>query len=137
MPIIDIYVPEGVVAAEKEEELARSLITCLVRHEGFGDPAPEFVQHVSTAYIHRMPRGAVHTIAESRAEVVRLHVTFHPGGLDTGRMRGFIAEAPGIVTEISGKPGLFNRIWVTLCETVEGGWGIGGKSIRDRSEAAV
>ena len=132
MPIIDIYLPEGLIAAEKDQELAQRLITCLVRHEGFGDPAPEFVQRISTSYIHRLPRSAVHTIAQGQAEVVRLHVTCHPGGLDTARMRAFIGEATGIVTEIAGDPGLFDRVWVTLSETVEGGWGISGKSVRDR-----
>jgi len=46
-------------------------------------------------------------------------------------MRAFIAEATEIVTKISGDPSLFGRTWVTLSETIEGGWGINGKSIRD------
>jgi phenylpyruvate tautomerase PptA (4-oxalocrotonate tautomerase family) len=132
MPIIDVYFPEGVFPVEKDQELAQALITCLVRHEGFGDPAPEFVQRISTSYIHRLPKTSVHTIAQSQAEVVRLHITFHPGGLDTARMRSFIAEATEIVTKISGDPSLFDRTWVTLSETIEGGWGLSGKSVRDR-----
>jgi hypothetical protein len=133
MPMIDVYVPDEVIPAGKDSELALALITCLVRHEGFGDPAPEYVQRISSAYVHRVPGGSVHTIAQSPAKIVRVHATFHPGGLTTESMRGFIAEATHIVTDFSGDLSLFDRIWVTLCETVEGGWGVSGKSIRDRT----
>ncbi|WP_158807354.1 hypothetical protein [Beijerinckia sp. L45] len=137
MPIIDLYLPEGIISVEKEQELAKRLITCLVRHEGFGDPAPEFVQRISTAYIHRLPITSVHTIAQGQARVVRVHATYHPGGLDTLRMRGFIAEATQIVVDTTGDPNLFDRTWITLSETVEGGWGINGKSVRDKTSQAA
>ena len=131
MPMIDIYLPEN-IAPDKDQELAQRVVTSMVRHEGFGDPAPAYVQRISTAYIHRMPKGAVHTIATADAEIVRIHATFHPGGLDTERMRAFIAEATSIVADIADDPELLHRTWVTLSETVEGGWGVDGKSIRDR-----
>jgi hypothetical protein len=133
VPIIDVYIPDDLFPVERDADLGRHLINCLVRHEGFEDPVPEYVQRISTAYVHRLPVASIQTIAESEAKVVRIHATYHPGGLDTPRMRGFIAEATQIVSDVSGDPGLFDRTWVTLAETVEGGWGVSGKSIRDQN----
>ena len=109
-----------------------SLLSTGTFQAGHSNPAPEFVQRISTSYIHRLPKTAVHTIAQREAEVVRVHATFHPGGLNTASMRGFIGEATAIVTEISGDPTLFDRTWITLSETIEGGWGLSGKSVRDQ-----
>jgi phenylpyruvate tautomerase PptA (4-oxalocrotonate tautomerase family) len=52
MPMLDLYIPLGALAAEPERRLVDRITTILIAHEGF-DPADPVTRSVSWAFVHR------------------------------------------------------------------------------------
>jgi phenylpyruvate tautomerase PptA (4-oxalocrotonate tautomerase family) len=61
MPIIDVDLPEGVIAADRREQLALDLGHALLAAEGL--PARGPILSSTTVYLHAVPNGAVYTLA--------------------------------------------------------------------------
>ena len=124
MPVIDVFVPEGLLPAGSERPLARALTEALLEAEGapLADP---FLENTA-AYVHELPPAAVHTAGTDRARTVRVQVLTPPGTLGRVAQQQFVARATDIVTHVTGDPTQAGRTWVFLTEAAEGGWGVSG-----------
>lgn len=135
MPMIDIHLPEGVIPAQSHAELAERLTRSLLRWEG-NPVAPPFSEHTA-AFVHELPRSAVHTAAQREVAAVRVQVITPPGGLDRAGQLGFVDEATRDIAELAGDPTLAARTWVILTEATEGGWGVAGFALGAAEFAAL
>jgi phenylpyruvate tautomerase PptA (4-oxalocrotonate tautomerase family) len=59
---------------------------------------------------------------------VRVQVLTPVGVLDREKQLGVVSELTSIVSKAAGDPSLTERTWVLICESPEGGWGIGGNA---------
>ena len=135
MPMIDVHLPEGVIPVDSHAELAERLTHALLRWEG-NPVAPPYSEHTA-AFVHRLPRNAVHTAARPEAAAVRVQVITPPGGLDRAGQLGFVEEATRTVAELADDPTLAGRTWVILTEAAEGGWGVAGFALGEAEFAAL
>lgn len=137
MPTIDVYAASDIFPHGSERALAKRLTAAILRAERFGDEPAPMLRDIVGAYFHFMAPENVHTLASDRPRTVRVQVTSHPGGLDEQGRNEFISEATSIVAEISGDPGLAERTWVILVESMQGGWGIAGRPVGGGDGAAL
>jgi len=100
MPVIDVYAPEDLFPADKERNLAVSLMLAALRAEGFANPSVEIRDLVGTSF-HRLP---IHTANTAQARVVRIQITAAAGGFHRAGLELFIPEATRLVAEASGDP---------------------------------
>lgn len=124
MPMIDVYVPEGLLPENSERQLAEELTGALLRAEK-APSTPPFL-HNTAAYIHVLPPASVHTAATAAATTVRIQILTPPGALNRRGQQAVVADATEIVARISGDPSQTERTCVLLQESAEGGWGIAG-----------
>ncbi len=119
MPAIDVYLPEGLLPDGQERTLAAALTAALLEAEGAPMAAP-YLENTS-AYIHTIPAGAVHTAGTDRAQTVRVQVLTPPGVLGRDAQRQLVARATEIVAEVVGDPSITARTWVFLTSAPQGG----------------
>jgi phenylpyruvate tautomerase PptA (4-oxalocrotonate tautomerase family) len=136
MPMIDVYAPTNLFAADTDRALAQELTAALLRAEGVATPGPTHLNNTG-AYIHRMEPSAVHTAATDAARTVRVQVVTPPGVLNRASQKQFVAEATQIVAKIANDPTQATRTWVLLTEAAEGGWGIAGIAFGREEFAAL
>ena len=125
--MIDIYAPTGTFSEDHVGPLLRRVVESLL---GWTD-ATEIpsVRRNAGAYFHELP--PAHVTCDGVPDVVvRIHVTLPEVVLSTiERRRGFIAEATSIAAELSAPSHTDDRTWISIVNTVDGGWGIGGHAL--------
>ncbi|SFO48915.1 tautomerase family protein [Sphingomonas sp. OK281] len=128
MPMIDVYAPADMFSEEAGRCLASDLTQAVLAAEGFPDPAPVNVQHVTGFYIHRLPSSDVHTARTGSARTVRVDVIAAAGGLTSAAKKVIIEAATEIVARHALDKNQTNRTFVVVHEAAPGGWGIAGKT---------
>jgi hypothetical protein len=125
--MIDVYVPEGTFPKKIGGEVLKRLTECLLRWTDASDIP--IARDNAGAYLHILPSACV-TAGGQPAIVVRVDVKVPEVVLSTiERRRGFIADATEIVSALSVDGHGPQRTWVTVSNTVDGGWGIGGHGL--------
>jgi phenylpyruvate tautomerase PptA (4-oxalocrotonate tautomerase family) len=125
--VIDIYVPEGTFPIEHAGKVLKQLTDALLK---WTDASEVPIARDNTmAYLHTLPPAQV-TAGGKPAVYVRVDVKVPEVVLSTiERRRGFIADATDIVTALSIDGHDSQRTWVTISNTADGGWGLGGHGI--------
>jgi hypothetical protein len=122
--MIDVYAPEGAFSQEHVVQVLRSLSECLLQWTDATDIP--IARNNSGAYLHLLPGQCV-TAGGVPAMIVRVDVKIPEVVLSTiERRRGFIRDATGIVSSLSVESHDAQHTWITVSNTVDGGWGIGG-----------
>ncbi len=120
--MIDVYLPEA-VSSERNAELLPRLTEALLRWTDATEIA--IARANAGAYLHIVPRGNV-TAGGVASTAVRIDVKLPEVVLSTiERRRGFIGDATAIVAALVPQPP-GSPTWVTVSNTVDGGWGIDG-----------
>jgi phenylpyruvate tautomerase PptA (4-oxalocrotonate tautomerase family) len=125
MPMIDAYIPEGVLSVDAEATLFRELTDILIRHEGL-DPANKRIRDVTWIFLHRP---IVFRAGEpARAPVYRITPTVPEGQYTDERRAGLVKEVTEAVARAEGMPveAVSARVWVFPTEIFDGGWGSRG-----------
>jgi hypothetical protein len=124
--VIDIYAPEGSFSAENVVTLLRRLTEAML--EWTDSAEIPFVRRNAGAYFHELP--AAHVTAGGEPDVVvRISVTLPEVVLSTiERRRGFIEEATAITADLSSEVHTADRTWISIVNSVDGGWGFGGRA---------
>jgi phenylpyruvate tautomerase PptA (4-oxalocrotonate tautomerase family) len=121
MPMIDVYAVEGTFA--DRHALARDCAAAVMRWEQV--PDLELFRNNTAAFVHDLPADSISNVAGS-SNYVRVQVLTPAGVLDRDKQLGVVKELTEIVAAAASDPGLAERTWVLICESPEGGWGIGG-----------
>lgn len=123
MPMLDVYIPEGTFAADREAALMNQITEILIRHEGF-DPAEPAAWSASWVFLHRP---AVVYVDGARADAPHYKVvpSVPEGQLDAGKRAGVVREVTEAIldAENGAWPRDRGRIWVFPTEILEGHWG--------------
>jgi hypothetical protein len=125
--LIDVYIPEGTFPAEHAGKVLKQLAEAFLK---WTDSAELPIARDNTmAYLHTLP--AAHVTAGGKpAMFVRIDVKVPEDVLSTiERRQGFIADATEIVTALSAGGHVAEHTWVTISNTVDGGWGLAGHGI--------
>jgi len=125
--MIDIYAPEGAYSKENVPPLLRQLTESLLKWTDSTDIP--FVRSNVGAYFHALP--AEHVTSGGEPDLgVRIDVSLPAVALSTiERRRGFIEEATSIASTLSCDAHTADRTWISVFNTVDGGWGVGGHAL--------
>lgn len=125
--MIDVYIPEGTFPIEHCGKVLNQLTDALLK---WTDASEIPIARDNTmAYLHTLPPAHV-TAGGAPASFVRVDVKVPEVVLSTiERRRGFIADATEIVSALSIDGHDSQRTWVTISNTVDGGWGLGGHGL--------
>ncbi len=123
--MIDVYVPDGTFAPARIGDVLAQLTVCFLRWTDASDIP--IARDNTSAFLHVLPPECV-TAGGRAARAVRVDVRVPEVVLSTiERRRGFIADASEIVRSLSDSP--VERVWVTISNTADGGWGIEGHGL--------
>ncbi len=127
MPMLDVYIPEGTFAADRETALMNQITEILIRHEGF-DPADPTTRSASWVFLHR-PAAVYVGGAPANAPRYKVVPSVPEGQLDAGRRADVVREVTEAILDAEDvawphDPG---RIWVFPTEIPEGHWGAFGE----------
>ena len=123
MPMIDVYATTGTF--KDRERLARDLAAAVMRWEGVPD-IPLF-RNNTAAFVHDLPAGAISDVAGNGSHI-RVQVLTPVGVLNREKQLGVVKELSEIVAVAAGDPTMFERTWVLIVESPDGGWGIAGQA---------
>ncbi|MET8779581.1 tautomerase family protein [Nocardia sp. NPDC004654] len=135
MPMIQLTLPAGVLAAETRRMLQKTLAATLLKWEGAPDTA--FFRALAWSRVDEVPEGGLIT-AEDELPRFRVDVTVPQGALSDRRKEGLIKE---VTADVLAAAGLTEadalRVWVLIHEQPEGTWGAGGQVVRFAELAAL
>lgn len=135
MPMIQLTLPAGVLAAETRRTLQKTLAATLLKWEGAPDTA--FFRALAWSRVDEVPEGGLIT-AEDELPRFRVDVTVPQGALSDRRKEGLIKE---VTADVLAAAGLTEadalRVWVLIHEQPEGTWGAGGQVVRFAELAAL
>jgi phenylpyruvate tautomerase PptA (4-oxalocrotonate tautomerase family) len=125
--MIDVYIPEGTFTTEHTGKVLKQLTDALLK---WTDASEIPIARDNTmAYLHTLSPAHV-TAGGKPALYVRIDVKVPEVVLSTiERRRGFIADATDIVSGLSIDGHDPQHTWVTISNTVDGGWGLGGHGL--------
>jgi phenylpyruvate tautomerase PptA (4-oxalocrotonate tautomerase family) len=128
--MLDLFVPDGALAQDREQQLVAVLTDVLLRWEG-ADPSNPVARSIAWVWVHRPAlvfAGGEHS-AEPRYKVV---ATVPEGQLDHARRAGLVREVTEAVldAEDGAHPRDPYRVWVFTDEVPDGSWGGGGQVFR-------
>ncbi|MBH0777948.1 tautomerase family protein [Nocardia bovistercoris] len=123
MPMLDLYLPDGSCAPDREAALIDRITEILIRHEGF-DPADPETRSVSWVFVHR-PAAVYVGGAPAHAPRYKVVATVPEGQLDPDARAGVVREITDAILDAEGGrwPRDPARIWVFPTEVPEGRWG--------------
>ena len=142
MPVIEITIPQGSIAADRRQQLIANLSEALFKAEGLPD-SPR-VRSSFLTYLHEAPVGTfavdgkVQT-ADNPARY-RVVVTIPQYSLNDERKKGLVEEVTRVVLKAEGVAFDDAHRFRVLCLIVEindGNWGSGGQPLRLTEIAAV
>jgi hypothetical protein len=128
--MLDLFVPEGVLAEHREKELVTKLTDILLLWEG-PDPANEYARSIAYVLVHRpalvFVGGSTATCRATRSSPRCPRASF-----DDRRRTGLVKEIPEAVldAEDGAKTGDVFRVWAFTHEAPDGSWGGGGRIFR-------
>jgi phenylpyruvate tautomerase PptA (4-oxalocrotonate tautomerase family) len=127
MPMLDAYIPQGVLTPEAERELAAALTELLLEHEG-ADPANQAARDLAWVSVHR-PETVYVAGAPSDAPRYRFVTSVPEGQFTPERRAAMVATITEAVLDAEGgaHPRDPERVWVFTPEIPEGTWGGGGQ----------
>jgi phenylpyruvate tautomerase PptA (4-oxalocrotonate tautomerase family) len=136
MPMIDVYVPADLLAADDAAQLATDLTWAVLRAEGVAAPGPFHLDNTA-AFVHRLPADSVASGSTASARAVRVQIVTPPAALSRDGQRQIAAEATELIdaTVVAGRRPV--KTWVILTEAAEGGWGIDGTAYGVEEFAAL
>lgn len=123
MPMLDVYIPEGVFTTDREAALLNRITEILIRHEGF-DPTDTDTRSVSWVFLHR-PAAVFVGGAPADSPRYKVVPSVPEGQLDAAKRAGVISEVTEAIldAEDGAWPRDPGRIWVFPTEIPEGHWG--------------
>ena len=121
MPMIDIYVPAGIVS--DVHDLATAAAATVMKIEQVPD-MPMFRENTA-AFIHEYPATNISDVNGS-SDHVRVQVLTNAGALDREKQLAVVEQLTALVANAAGDPQLARRTWVLLTEAAPGGWGLWG-----------
>jgi phenylpyruvate tautomerase PptA (4-oxalocrotonate tautomerase family) len=121
MPMIDAYLPAGLVA--DPHALATSLAAAVMEIEQV--PPIAMFRENTAAFIHELPAAAISDV-DGSSDHVRVQVLTNAGALDRDKQLAVVSRLTDLVAAAAGDPTLAERTWVLLTEAVPGGWGLWG-----------
>jgi hypothetical protein len=125
--MIDVYAPAGTFPNERLGEVLKELTDSFLRWTDASDIP--IARDNAGAFLHILPPECV-TAGGRPASAVRVDLKVPDVVLSTvERRRGFIADATEIVRRLSVDGRVAERAWVTVSNTADGGWGIGGRGL--------
>ncbi|GAC1388287.1 MAG: hypothetical protein NVSMB31_02050 [Vulcanimicrobiaceae bacterium] len=125
--MIDVYAPEGAFSEQNAAELLQQLAECFLRWTDAGDIP--MARDNTGVFLHVLPPSHV-TAGGKPSAAIRIDVKTPEVVLSTvERRRGFIADATKIANRLALGDDELHRTWVTIMNTVDGGWGIGGHGL--------
>lgn len=146
MPMCDIYIPPGVLAADTEKELVRRVSELLVTHELrrivdlMDDPEEVRASHeraasISRMFVHRTDTYVAGEIAESPH--YKFEVSIPQGQIDDVFRQSIARDILGAVIEAESADGLGAadwphvglRTWVFVYEVPDGSWASAGRFV--------
>jgi phenylpyruvate tautomerase PptA (4-oxalocrotonate tautomerase family) len=104
-------------------QLATDLAAAVMRWEQVPDLA--LFRRNTAALVHQMAPAAISNV-DGESDDVRVEVLTPVGVLDREKQLGVMKELTEIVAAAAGDPSIYERTWVLITESPEGGWGIGG-----------
>ncbi|MFI1916556.1 4-oxalocrotonate tautomerase family protein [Nocardia sp. NPDC020380] len=130
MPQLDVFIPEGALGAQAEQDLIAKLTDILLRNEG-ADPADPNARSIAWVWLHRP--AAVY-VAGTPAALPRYRViaSVPEGQFDDERREAMVAEVTEAVLDAEADvyPRDPFRVWVFANEIPDGTWGGGGRIAR-------
>lgn len=121
MPMIDIYVPAGLIA--DVHSLAQRAAAAVKDVEQVPD-IPMFRANTA-AFVHELPAAALSDV-DGSSDHVRVQVLTNAGALDRDKQLAVVSALTDLVADAAGDPSWRERTWVLLTEAPEGGWGLWG-----------
>jgi len=125
MPMIDVYVPAGLIPEGQDTALVRELTLAVLRAEGVANPG-RFHLDNTACFVHRLAEECVGTAAGQPMACVRVQIVTPPHALNREGQRQITRDATEIIARSANDDALRQRTWVILTEAAEGGWGIAG-----------
>lgn len=127
MPMLDAYIPQGVLTADAEAALLSNLTDILLRNEG-ADPTNPAVRSIAWVFLHRP--AAVFVAGQSATEPrYRVVASVPEGQFDEQRRESMVREVTEAV--LDAENGAYERdpmrVWVFPTELPDGTWGAGGR----------
>ena len=130
MPMLDAYIPDGVLPAAAEEALLVRLTDVLLKWEG-ADPNDAFARSIAWVFLHR-PALVLIGGRPTSAPTYKIVASVPEGQLDDEQRAGMVAEVTEAVLDAEEGRHARDplRVWVFTHEIPEGSWGGGGKIYR-------
>jgi phenylpyruvate tautomerase PptA (4-oxalocrotonate tautomerase family) len=125
MPMIDVYLPEGLIPDAKIASLIKGLTWAVLHAEGVLNPSPFHLQNTA-CFVHTLSPRCVGTAGLQPMDCVRVQIVTPPGALGRSGQRQITKEATDIVVRAANDESIRRHTWVILTEAAEGGWGIAG-----------
>jgi phenylpyruvate tautomerase PptA (4-oxalocrotonate tautomerase family) len=119
--MIDVYASEGTFA--NPHDLARDLAAAVMRWEQVPDIA--LFRKNTAAFVHEMAPAMISNV-DGESDYIRVEVLTPVGVFEREKQLSVVKELTEIVAAAAGDPSVFQRTWVLITESPEGGWGIGG-----------
>ena len=129
MPMLDVFIPDGAITPDAEEELVRKLTDLLLKHEG-ADPENERARGIAWVFVHNF---RVYVGGEREREPHYRVIGWVPEGqYDPERRRLMTEEATEAVldAEQGVRPRDPARVWVFTEEVPDGTWGWDARIMR-------
>ena len=121
MPMIDIYLPQGIVRDTRQ--LAIDAASTVKSVEGVPD-IPMFRQNTA-AFVHEIDSSSMADV-DGDAHHVRVQVLTNAGALDREKQIAVVRRLTDLVAAAANDADLVDRTWVLLTEAAPGGWGLWG-----------
>lgn len=121
MPMIDIYLPKGIVRDTRQ--LAIDAASTVKSVEGVPD-IPMFRQNTA-AFVHEIDSSSMADV-DGDAHHVRVQVLTNAGALDREKQIAVVRRLTDLVAVAANDADLVDRTWVLLTEAAPGGWGLWG-----------
>lgn len=125
MPMIDVYLPNGLISESRDPGLVRELTLAVLRAEGVENPGPFHLENTA-CFVHRLADERIGTAAAQAMACVRVQIVTPPHALNREGQRQITREATDIIARAANDDAIRRRTWVILTEAAEGGWGIAG-----------
>ncbi|WP_030620943.1 hypothetical protein [Streptomyces achromogenes] len=128
MPMIDVFVPEGALTQQAEQDLINKITRAMIRFEGLDPDDPE-AQAVTWAFLHHAAVFVGGTPAT--APHYRVLVCLPEGLVTNARVQEVVTAITDMV--LAAEQGAWDRdpsrVWVLPLDVPEGRWGAGGRIV--------
>ncbi len=121
MLIIDVYAPEGLFP--DKHALAHQLAFATIKWSKA--PPIDLYLDNTVCYVHEVSADAF-SDAAGNSTGVRIQVLVPAGVFGAAQQDDLVRGLTHLVVEVVGDVQIMSRIWCTIIESTDGGWGVGG-----------